>query len=115
MPEHAHWAIYEVEQLHPEYKLHEEPARFMCLGYHNIGQMVLPEDLEGYQPLLDQFNKNTGLVPKIKEAWEKYKDLPIESLDQDSIIHWQLLLLHSDQQYMDWKKKLYLSDLEFYK
>jgi hypothetical protein len=110
MPPHIHWALYEIGLLFPEHTLHEEPGKFLALSYHYVGQLLLPTDLQVYQPLLDSYNENTELVPKIREAWETHHEIHTDNLDEEDIIHMQILLLRADEEYMSHKKSSYLRD-----
>lgn len=113
VPQHIHWAIYEVGQLYPEYKLDEEPAKLLGLSYNYMGALILPTGIEEYQIFLDEFNKNTELVPHLRNKWQSYiKNPNIDLMDEEDVVDQQMLMLLSDQYYMKYKKDAYLRELE---
>lgn len=111
IPQHCHWAIYEVQQLYPEYEMDSEPLKFMALSYHHVGALVLPVDMQKYQEFLNDFNENVSLAAIILEHWEKHKERHEDSFDDNDIVDLQLSLLKSDEVYMNYKKQRYLEDL----
>jgi len=111
IPEHVHWGIYEIAQKYPEYKLDEEPAKFLGLSYHKAGLMLVPEELEEYQEFLNLYNKNIALVPKLRTLWKKYKNSTEDDLDENDFVHVQMLALKADEAYMGMKRVQYSGDL----
>ena len=112
VPQFAHWAVWEVKQLYSEYDLDEEPAKFMALSYHHCGNMLLPDDLSKYQSLLDSYNHNIKIIPRIKEYIAEHKNDDLDKLNEFDLLDAQLLHYLSDKAYMDLKKTEYASDLE---
>ena len=110
LPEHIHWTLHEIALLFPEYKLHEEPAKYLGLCYHKIGAMVVPEDIKEYQELLDYYNKNIAIVPKVKEYIKTEIDVDPDTLPDDDFMNVQLLIAKADVMYMANKKEEYAKD-----
>lgn len=111
IPEHIHWGIYEISLLHPEYHLDEEPAKMLGLSYHHAGLLLLPDDLSKYQEFLDMYNKNTELVPKVKEHWKLNRTKPLDNFDEDhDFLDQQVFALRADASYMANRKDSYMKD-----
>lgn len=112
IPQHINWALYEVDQIHPGYKLDEEPARFLGISYHYIGALILPERLSEYQLFLDEYNQNSQLVSKMQEHCKECEARSIDDLDDEDVRDMQELMLRADLAYMDHRKREYMRDIE---
>lgn len=115
-PQHIVWAMKEMERLYPDYKLDEDPAKFLGASFHVIGALVLPEELEEYQEFLDYYNHNTEIVDRVKKEWEEFsKDKDLDSIDdQEDVLGVQMLILQSCKDYCENKDKQYLKDMATY-
>ena len=88
------------------------PAKFLGLSYHQIGAMILPEEISKYQEFLNYYNKNIEVVPKLIEYWKELKDKDIDALNEDNFVHMQALMLKADKSYMEYRKEAYFRDLQ---